>query len=294
MQPDPHVSAARSSLGLRDRRIWVVGAGGGGIGTAVAARLAAAGAFVVAIDRDAGALDAIAETAGEARTRIESSVLDAGNRSQVEAFAAREARQDRLPDGLVNIVGGLARDRFGPIVDTSDETLEAVLQLNLRVAWLTSQVFARHSLGTRRSGSIVQLASIAALQGMPFGASYAMAKAALISLTRTQALEWGPHGLRVNAIAAGTIATPRATGTDPERDRRTLPLGRRGRPEDVAGVALFLLSDLAGFVTGQVIAVDGGASIKPSYLGDDGLPVFVDDAELRARLLAEGARQESD
>ena len=132
--------------------------------------------------------------------------------------------------------------------------------------------------------SFVHVASIVALEAMPFGATYAMAKAALLSLARTQALEWGASGLRVNTVAAGTIRTPRAGATDPDLDRRVLPLGRRGTPDDIAGAALFLLSDLAAWITGQVIAVDGGASIKPGYLDDDGLPVFVTDEDLRARL----------
>jgi NAD(P)-dependent dehydrogenase (short-subunit alcohol dehydrogenase family) len=273
------MSGEESMLGLEGGRVWVVGAGGGGIGTVVAAKLARAGASVVAIDRDAEALTPLDEAAGAVRDRIETSVLDAADRDAVEGFGRTEAEAGRWPTGLVHIVGGLMRDRFGRIVDTSDETLEAVFRLNLRSAWLCSQVAARHLIAAGREASFVHLASIAALQGMPFGASYAMA----------QALEWGPHGLRVNTIAAGTISTPRATGSDPERDRRVLPLGRRGRPEDIAGAALFLLSDLAGFVTGQVIAVDGGASIKPSYLGEDGLPVFVEDPVLRARLFGDDA-----
>lgn len=283
------MSSEGSMLGLEGGRVWVVGAGGGGIGTVVAGKLARAGASVVAIDRDADALTPLDEAAGSARDRIETTVLDAADRVAVEAFGQAEAEAGRWPTGLVHIVGGLMRDRFGRIVDTSDETLEAVLRLNLRSAWLCSQVAARHLIAAGREASFVHLASIAALQGMPFGASYAMAKAALLSLARTQALEWGPHGLRVNTIAAGTISTPRATGSDPERDRRVLPIGRRGRPEDIAGAALFLLSDLAAFVTGQVIAVDGGASIKPSYLGEDGLPVFVEDPVLRARLFGDDA-----
>lgn len=281
------MSGLEARLGIAGRRIWVVGAGGNGIGTAVAGELAAAGAHVVAIDRSRSALDpTLAVGEGQPGT-IEPVVIDAGDRLAVETFAASEREKGRVADGLVNIVGGLMRDQFSSLVETEDETFDAVLRLNLRAAWLSSQVFARNLIAEGRTGAIVQLASIVALQAMPFGASYAMAKAALISLSRTQALEWGPHGLRVNTIAAGTIRTPRAVTSNPELDRRTIPVGRRGDARDIAGAALFLLSDLAAFVSGQVLAVDGGVSIKPAYLDDGGLPVFVDDEELRARLYGE-------
>ncbi len=272
-------------LGLRDRCVVVVGAGGGGIGTAICVALAGAGARVVAVDRDAARLDdarAAALARGRACTTV---VADAGERAQVEAMMARVRETGAPLFGLVNVVGGLPRERFEPLLRYSEETLDSLLGANLRCAFLTSQAAARELERQGSGGSIVQIASIAALQGMPFGAGYAAAKAALLSLTRTMALEWGALGIRVNAVAPGTIRVPRNRGgDDAERDRVVLPLGRRGTPEDIAGAVLFLLSDLAEWVTGQVLAVDGGASIKPSYLDASGLPVFVDDPELRERL----------
>lgn len=278
------MSLVEKRLGIAGKRIWIVGAGGGGIGTAVAGELARAGATVVAIDRNRDALEPTLAAGKDAAGSIESAIVDAGDRDEIERFAEAERRAGRVPDGLVNIVGGMNRNQFAAITDTGDDVFDAVLNLNLRVSWLASQTFARTLFAASRGGSVVQLASIAALQGMPFGASYAMAKAALISLSRTQALEWGARGIRVNTIAAGTIRTPRSVSANQGLDRRVIPLGRRGNADDVAGAALFLLSDLAAFVTGQVLAVDGGASIKPSYLGDDGLPVFIEDEALRKRL----------
>ena len=131
----------------------------------------------------------------------------------------------------------------------------------------------------------MHLASIAALSAMPFGAAYAVAKAGLLALVRTQAVEWGPHGIRVNAIAAGSVRTPKNADYTPDESGRRcdVPLRRRGEPDDIAGAALFLLSDLANFVTGHTLVVDGGASVRPSFLDDDDLPVYVQSDELRAR-----------
>jgi NAD(P)-dependent dehydrogenase (short-subunit alcohol dehydrogenase family) len=152
----------------------------------------------------------------------------------------------------------------------------------MKVAFLTSQAFARALAAERRGGSIVQIATISALQAMPYGAGYSTSKAALVALARTMAAEWGPLGIRVNAVAPGTIKVPRnAAGGDDPRDAAVIPMGRRGRPEDIAGAVLFLLSDLAAWITGQLIPVDGGASIRPGYLDEENLPVFVRDPEVR-------------
>ena len=276
----------RDLLGLRDRSVVVVGAGGGGIGTAICAALAAVGARVVAVDRDPARLaDAERAVAAEG-AGCTPEIADAGDREQVAALVARVREAHGSLFGLVNVVGGLPLERWEPLLRYADATLDGLLDTNLRCAFLTSQALARELERQRSGGSIVQIASIAALHGMPYGAGYALAKAALLSLARTMALEWGPLAIRVNCVAPGTIRVPRAQAADdPARDRAVLPLGRRGAPQDIAGAVLYLLSDLSAWVTGQVLAVDGGASVKPAYLDEAGLPVFVSDAALRARLL---------
>lgn len=285
----PRTSNVEAAMGVADETFWVVGAGGGGIGTATSLALAKAGANVLALDIDEASLAPAIEGAADAAGAIEPFVVDAADRRAVESLVEERRSGGALPKGIINVVGGLGLDRFHRITRVDDETYEAIFDRNLRSAWLVSQAFARAAIPIGHPASLVYVASIVGLEAMPFGAPYAMAKAALLSLARTQALEWGLAGLRVNAIAAGTIRTPRNTDSDGDLDRRTLPLGRRGTPDDIAHAALFLLSDLSEWITGQVIAVDGGASIKPAYLDDDGLPVFVNDAALRARLLRDEA-----
>jgi NAD(P)-dependent dehydrogenase (short-subunit alcohol dehydrogenase family) len=216
-----------------------------------------------------------------------------GQRCRIDASSADGAREVMAQAerggaplfGLVNVVGGMAAGHWSSLLDYTEENLDSLLRSNLKVAFLTSQAFARVLTANGRGGSLVQIATISALQGMPFGAGYATAKAGLLALARTMALEWGPYGIRVNAVAPGTIQVPRNAGSgETAQDRAVIPMGRRGRPEDIAGAVLYLLSDLAAWVSGQLIAVDGGASIRPGYLDETGLPIFVRDAALRARL----------
>lgn len=271
--------------GFENRTVVVVGAGGGGIGTRISVAIAAAGARVVAVDRDPEKLERTVEEVRRAG-EVTAEHCDASNEDELRPVMERAVAGPAALHGLVNVVGGLPTDRWRSLIDDDDENFDALLDANVRIALRSSRAFARVMARAGTPGSVVQLASIAALQGMPFGAGYAASKAALLSLTRTMALEWGAVGLRVNAVAPGSVQVPRSTAEDgPAIAKRTIPLGRRGEPDDVAGAVLFLLSDLSRWMTGQVLVVDGGASVKPSYVDDEGLPVFVRDEGLRRRLL---------
>jgi NAD(P)-dependent dehydrogenase (short-subunit alcohol dehydrogenase family) len=262
-------------IDLSGKTFVVAGAGGGGIGTAIADLLTRAGARVVGLDNDPERL-AVARVAEPRVVDVrDAGALDAAL-SDIEAL-----------DGLVHVVGGLRVDQWAATDRVSPETFDAVLALNLRAALTTSQAVAHRLIETQRPGSIVYIASIAGLSALPYGAAYAVAKAGLLALARTQAVEWGAHGIRVNAVAGGTVRTPKSeseNASNRPQDMATIPLGRRGTPDEIAGAVLFLCSDLAMFVTGQTLAVDGGASVKPSFVDDDNLPVFVRDPALRARI----------
>ena len=271
--------------GFEGRATVVVGAGGGGIGTAIATDVARAGGRVIAVDRDEPSLARVVEAIEASGGHVTPVVCDAREEEAVARLFEQVSQEDEELFGLVNVVGGLPLARWRPLLDYEVADLESLLETNLHIALRTSIAFARARRQAGGAGSIVQIASIAALQGMPFGAGYSASKAALLSLTRTMALEWGTLGLRVNAVAPGTIRVPsNEAESDPERDRHAIPLGRQGIPSDIAGAVLFLLSDLAQWITGQVLAVDGGVTVKPSYLDDEGLPVFVQDEAIRRQL----------
>ncbi len=273
-------------LAVPDRTVVVTGAGGGGIGTAVSAALVAGGATVLGVDVDGDALAVTQHAVPDAGGRFVAVVADVTDPAAVdEALGAL----DGLPPlhGLVHVVGGMPIDDWSPVVDMPPDRFAAVVDFNLQSAFVAAQAVARRLADADADGSIVLLSSISGVQAMPFGAPYAAAKAAILAFVRTAALELGPRGIRVNAVAPGTIRGAGVVADTPD-EQAAIPLRRRGTSDDVAGAVLYLLSDVASFVTGHTLVVDGGSSARPSFLDDTDLPVFVRDAALRARLLQPG------
>jgi 3-oxoacyl-[acyl-carrier protein] reductase len=275
-------------LGVQDRTVVVAGAGGDGIGTGVSTMLVRGGATVLGIDVDRDALALTERAIGDDRAGFVPALADVTDAAALDD--ALRALRDLPPlHGLVHVVGGMPFDDWSSIREMPPDRFAAVVEFNLQSAFVTTQAVARRLVDAGVGGSIVLVASISGVQAMPFGAPYAAAKAGVLAFVRTAALELGPLGVRVNAVAPGTIRTAHSEqGTptvDSPEEQLAIPLRRRGAPADIAGAVLYLLSDLAGFVTGHTLVVDGGSSARPSFLDADDVPVFVKSAELRARLL---------
>jgi len=258
-------------LRLTGRNVIVTGAGGK-VGATVTATLASAGANVIGIDNDDAALG---------RLRTEGHCIDVTDESAMRAFV-----DGRPIDALVCLVGGVHAPEFGPAQRDMIRTYDAIVDRNLRSAVVPHQIVAESMIAAGRGGSIVTITAATAFASAPFHGMYGAAKAALIALARTEAVEWGRYGIRVNTVAPGGIETIAAA--DPDAMRRAeaaaVPLGRRARPADIAHAVLFLLSDLASYVTGHTLVLDGGALGKPAFLDADNVPVFITDKALRERI----------
>lgn len=245
-------------LDLTGRTAVVIG-GTSGIGRIMARALAEAGADVVPTSRRDDMVDAAAreiETLGRRSLRIASDVTD---RPSLDALLARSVDAFGKVDIMINCAG---RTKRVPTLDLDEADWNAIVETNLTGTLRAAQVFGRHMV-SRGYGRIVNIASLSSFVALYEVAAYGASKAAVAALTKQLAIEWAPHGVIVNAIAPGVFRTPlnQSLLDGTERGREFLlrtPMKRFGRLEELAGAAVFLSSDAASFVTGEVLVVDGG------------------------------------
>lgn len=240
-------------------KVALVTGGGRGLGKAIALTLAQAGADVAIASRTQKELEDTAEKIVAEGRKALPIVADVSRPDDVNRMVEEVRRWQGKLDVLVNAAGV---NRRIPSLEVTEADWDWILGINLKGTFFTCQA-AGKVMVRQGKGSIINIASLLSAVGIPTLAPYAASKAGVVGLTRVLAAEWGPYGVRVNAIAPGYFRTQMTEGLFANAEwvgrlKRQVPLGREGFPEDLGGVAVFLASDAARYLTGQVIYVDGG------------------------------------
>ncbi|HDH06706.1 MAG TPA: glucose 1-dehydrogenase [Nitrospirae bacterium] len=243
---------------LRDK-VAVVTGGGGDIGLAMAKALGDAGARIVLASRDRERLGAAAESISVEQSRILTLSVDVTDNEQVELLMRRTVEKFGQIDVLVTAAGIQLRK---PAMEFSREDWDSVLNTNLSGAFFCCQEAAKHMI-EQKSGKIIMVSSLTAEIGIPDMAAYVAGRGAIKQLSKALAVEWAKHGINVNCIGPGRFRTKMTEDVFADDEVRNsfmelIPMGRAGRPSDLAGLTVFLASGLSDYITGQSIYVDGG------------------------------------
>jgi len=256
---------ADTLFSVRDQVVLVSG-GSRGIGRALAEGFAQRDAQVIISGREQSSLDQTAKEISEQARPVRAIVCDVAKPPDVVALVERVVQQFGRIDTLVNVAGVNKRMK---VEDYPLDDFDWVLDINLRGAFHLSQLVGRHMIA-RRSGNIINIDSLNTYAPLKGVTPYAISKAGVSMMTRGMATEWGPHGVRVNAIAPGFFPTDlskKLWAQDKMRNwgHANTPLGKLGELPDLVGSAIFLASPAARFITGQVLRVDGGVSAGISW-----------------------------
>lgn len=249
---------------LLENKVCIVTGAAQGIGKAIAEQFAADGAIVYACDRNEGGIKEWAAACSEQyNTKVVAVYFDVTNASAMKSAIMDIYKSERRIDVLVNNAGVVFNKKIGMIIREETELMFRVNVIAvIELIQLVSRLMARG-----KSGSIVNIASVTAIAGSPGQVAYSATKGAVISLTRSAAKELAPQGIRVNAVAPGIIETERfselyeESGDKIDGRIQRIALGRLGSPEDVAYACSFLASDRASYISGQILGVDGCATI---------------------------------
>lgn len=239
---------------LEGRRVLVTGASRG-IGQAMAVGFARAGADVLVAARSSAALQVTEDLLRAINRQVECVIFDQGDISSIIAGLSKIGKIDVL-------VNNAGVEQVCPALDVTEQLWAKVVDTNLRGAFFVAQTVAKGMMDAA-SGSIINLASLTSFVGVPTAVPYGASKSGILGLTRALAAEWGPRGIRVNAIAPGYFHTDMTDGFYKDKqwvDRMIsqVPLGRLGTLDDLVGTAIFLASPASRYITGQCLAVDGG------------------------------------
>ncbi|HWG05524.1 MAG TPA: SDR family oxidoreductase [Beijerinckiaceae bacterium] len=250
--------------GIRKGDHVVITGGGGGFGRAFARRFARDGARVTIWEKNVETGSETARIVKEEGGEIHFIAVDLADAAAIDAAVAETLARYGTPYCVINNASIYPRYN---VLDMPPEIWELTLKVNITAPFLIARAFAPKMIAERR-GVVINIASGRAIEGTPNGANYAASKAALLSLTKSLALEWAKHNVRVNAIIPGVSFTAQPLeNTTPEelleRGRKMIPLGRVGYPDDVAGLAAYLASADAAYMTGQGVAINGGRQMVP-------------------------------
>jgi NAD(P)-dependent dehydrogenase (short-subunit alcohol dehydrogenase family) len=262
-----------------DGRVALVTGASRGIGRAVALGLAQAGADVVLAARKPPDLDVVADEVRALGRRALAVPTHLGRRPEVDRLFDTALDAFGRLDVLVNNAGGTFE---APFLQVNERGFRTLVDLNLGSVWHGTQAAAAWWIANGVAGRVINVASTEGLKACPGYAAYSAAKAGVLNLTKTLAVELGPYGIRVNAIAPDYTHLEASVGVEPPDEAALgakIPLGRYGQPADHAGAVLFFASELSAWITGQTLVIDGGAFVAARVEG--ALPVKPQDARTR-------------